>query len=156
MHTIFDCPLSDDSCTDLLLGECNISTEEPPGPSDADNFPHCVIEYKILDSSQHEEDTDPQLGKPVPFPAEDIPTLSETLIPPQSGYHSLMDASTVAAPAMPLWSHESYIPPTKCTLWFILKAICCEYHKLWGCRFIHNMALYPYPFRLWSNWTNGL
>ena len=45
--------------------------------------------------------TVPQLGEPVPFPTEDRPTLSETLIPPESGYHSLMDASAVA-PAMPL------------------------------------------------------
>ena len=37
----------------------------------------------------------------MPFPTEDIPTLSETLIPPDSGYHSLMDASTVAAPTRP-------------------------------------------------------
>ena len=43
----------------------------------------------------------PQLGNPVPFPTEDISTLSETLIPPESGYHSLMDASTVA-PAVPM------------------------------------------------------
>ena len=99
---IFDDPPSDDSCTDLILGEYNIFTKEPPSPNDADNFTHCPIEYKILDSSQHEENPAPQLGKPVPFPAEDISTLSETLIPPpKSGYPSLMDASTVAAPAMP-------------------------------------------------------
>ena len=99
---IFDDPPSDDSCTDLILGGCNIFTEEPLGPSDADNFIHCLIEYKILDSSQHEEDPAPQLGKPVPFPAEDIPSLSQTLIPPKSGYQSLIDASTVPTLATPL------------------------------------------------------
>ena len=36
----------------------------------------------------------------MPFPTEDTPTLGETLIPPESGCHSLMDASTVA-PALP-------------------------------------------------------
>ena len=54
-----------------------------------------------VDSSQHDEDSVPQLGKPVPFPIEDTPTLGETLIPPESGYHSLMDANTVA-PALPM------------------------------------------------------
>ena len=51
-----------------------------------------------MESSQHEKEPAPQLGKPVPFPAEDIPTLSHTLIPPKSGYQSLMDASTVPTP----------------------------------------------------------
>ena len=85
---IFDDSSSDDNCIDLLLAECNIFMEEAPGPSNADN-----------DISQH-DDSVPQLGKPVPFPTEDTPTLGETLIPPESGYHSLMDASTVA-PALP-------------------------------------------------------
>ena len=87
---IFDDPPSDDSCTNLFLSECTIFTEEPPGPGNADN-----------DISQHDEDSVPQLGRPVPFPTEDILTLSETLIPPESGYHSVMDASAVAAPTMP-------------------------------------------------------
>ena len=86
---IFDDLPSDDNCIDLLLAECNIFTEEAPGPSNADN-----------DISQH-DDSVPQLGKPVPFPTEDTPTLSETLIPPESGYHSLMDANIVA-PALPM------------------------------------------------------
>ena len=34
------------------------------------------------------------------FPTEDIPTLSETFIPPESGYDSLMDASAVT-PVVP-------------------------------------------------------
>ena len=83
---IFDGPQSDDSCTDLLLGECVNFTEELPGPSNGDNI------------SQH-DDFVPQLGKPVPFPTKDIPTLSGTLILPESGYHSFMDASTVSTPA---------------------------------------------------------
>ena len=66
---ILDDSLSDDNCLDLLLAECNIFTEEAPGPSNADN-----------DISQH-DDFVPQLGKPVPFPTEDTPTLGETLIP---------------------------------------------------------------------------
>ena len=107
---IFDDPPSDDSCTDLILGECNIFSGEPSGPSDADNFTHCLTEYKILGSSQHEEDPAFPLGKHVPFHAKDIPTLSETLIPPESGYHFLMDASTVAAPAMPFDPMNTIFP----------------------------------------------
>ena len=99
--TIFDDSSSDDNCIDLLLAECNIFTEEPPGLSNAGNFTHCPIEYKAVDSSQHDEDSVPQLGKPVPFPIEDTPTLGETLIPPESGYHYLMDANIVA-PALPM------------------------------------------------------
>ena len=98
---IFDDPPSDDRCTDLFLSECNIFTEEPPSLSNAGNFTHCSIEYKAVDSSQHDEDSVPQLGKPVPFHTEDTPTLGETLIPPESGYHSLMDANTVA-PVLPM------------------------------------------------------
>ena len=96
--------------TDLILGECNIFTEESPGPNDADNFTLCLNEYKIWDSSQHEEDPAPQLRKPVPFPAEDIPSLSQTLIPPKSGYQSLMDASTVPTPATPFDSMNPIFP----------------------------------------------
>ena len=105
---IFDNPPSDDSCTYLLLGECNIFTKEPPGLSNAENFPDCPIEYKTLDSFQHDEHSVPQLGKPVPFP-EDITTLSETLIPPDSGYHSLMNASVIL-PARPM--NHIFPPPS--------------------------------------------
>ena len=89
------------------------SLRTPPGP---DNFPHCHIEYKTLDSSQQNKDSVPQLGKPVPFPTEDRPTLSETLIPLDSGYHSLMDASTVAAPTRPFdpWNHIFPQPSVAC------------------------------------------
>ena len=120
--TLGECNISDDSssddnCIDLLLAECNIFTEEAPGPSNADN-----------DISQH-EDSVPQLGKPVPFPTEDTPTLGETLIPPESGYHSLMDASTVAC-ALPM---NHIFPQPSVAFESFSKALCCEYHKLWGC-----------------------
>ena len=86
---IFDDSSSDDNYIDLLLAKCNIFTERAPGPSNTEN-----------DISQH-DDSVPQLGKHVPFPTEDTPTLSETLIPPESGYHSLIDANIVA-PALPM------------------------------------------------------
>ena len=51
---ISDSPLAKDFV--LILGECNIFTDEPPVPSNADNLPHCLIEHTTLDSSQYDED----------------------------------------------------------------------------------------------------
>ena len=117
------------------------SPRNPLGPNDADNFTHCFIEYKILDSSQHEEDPAPQLGKPVPFPAEDIPSLSQTLIPPKSGYQSLMDASTVPTPATPFDPMNPIFPP--------LSVACDSFSKqlavnITSCRDADSSTVRPY------------
>ena len=99
-------PPSDDSCTDIILGECDIFTEESPGLSDADNFTHCLIEYKILESSQHEKDPALQLGKPVPGHTHP----QSHPYSPKSGYQSLMDASTVPTPVHIAQAHFQFKP----------------------------------------------